>query len=94
MPDTPAMGQPAMDQQSFMRIVAQICAEGWDRMAAGQNRTGDEKEEEEEGWTGLQVAMTSVAVMMGAKALDLGGCAHYRKLVAFERTLDHEQKGT
>ena len=72
MPEPPAMDQPVMDQQSFMQMVAQVCAEGWDRLAAGRNRAGDE-EEEEGGWTGLQVAMTSVAVMMGAKALDLGG---------------------
>ena len=83
---------PAMNQGTLLQMLAQMCAEGWDRMAAGRNRA-EEEEEEEGGWTGLQVALTSVAVMLGAKALDVGMFALYRRIVAFERTLDHEQKG-
>ena len=79
-----------MDQRGYMRVLAQICQEGWDRIVAGQNHDDDDDEEE---WTGLQVAMTSVMVMMGVKAMDIGMHALYRRLVALERTLDHEQKG-
>ena len=55
-------------------------------MGANDNENSSEDE-----WTGMQIALASATLILGAAAIDRAFVALYRRLVLYERALDHEQ---
>jgi len=81
---TGAGGPIQVSQSDIANLITQACIEG--AMGASDNENSNEDE-----WTGMQIALASATLILGAAAMDQAFVALYRRLVLYERALDHEQ---